>query len=200
MISHLDDAFGRLLAALQAKGCLDDTIVIMAGDNGLAVGQHGLMGKQNLYDHSVRVPLVFAGPGIPAGQRRDALVYLLDIFPTLCELAGMEAPGSVEGMSLGPCLDDPAVRLRDSLYLAYEKSIRGITDARHKLIEYACGRTQLFDLSGDPAEMVNLADHPSSQATLVNMRTRLVRLAEEWSDENHPAGEAFWDDRAELKS
>ena len=81
MISHLDHAFGRLLTALQEQGKLDNTIIVFAGDNGLALGQHGLMGKQNLYDHSVRVPLIFAGPGIPEGEQRNSPVYLLDIFP-----------------------------------------------------------------------------------------------------------------------
>ncbi len=90
MISHLDTQLERLLAALQAKGILEDTIIVLVGDNGLALGQHGLMGKQSCYDHSVRVPLVFAGPGVPRGVRTDAFAYLLDLFPTLCELVGAE--------------------------------------------------------------------------------------------------------------
>ena len=81
MIAHLDAGIGRILNALDERGMKENTIVIFAGDNGLAVGQHGLMGKQNMYEHSVRVPLIFAGPGIPEGQKTDALCYLLDIFP-----------------------------------------------------------------------------------------------------------------------
>ena len=79
---------GRVMQALEDRGLADDTLVVFAGDNGLAIGQHGLFGKQNLYEHSIRVPLVFAGPGIPRGVRRSAYAYLLDIFPTLCDLAG----------------------------------------------------------------------------------------------------------------
>ena len=100
MITHLDDQIGRVLDALEASGRAEETIVVLAGDNGLAVGRHGLFGKQNLYDHSVRVPLLMAGPGVPEGARCDAFAYLFDIFPTLCELAGTETPASVEGTSL----------------------------------------------------------------------------------------------------
>ena len=129
MISHLDEALGRLLAALEEKGELDNTIIVFSGDNGLAVGQHGLMGKQNLYDHSVRVPLIFAGPGIPQGEQRDALVYLLDIFPTLCDLTGTDIPASVEGHSLKPCIDDPSQEPRDTLYLVSAASAMAVTNS-----------------------------------------------------------------------
>lgn len=199
MISHLDDAFGRLVAALQGKGELDNTIIVFAGDNGLAVGQHGLMGKQNLYDHSVRVPLVFAGPGIPKGQHRDALVYLLDIFPTLCGVADIETLASIEGRNLLPCFRDPDTEVRGALYLAYVDSIRGVTDGRHKLIEYSCGSTQLFDLSCDPLEMHSIAHENASRATVSGMRRKLLELADEWDDEMHPTGKDFWSKRPDLK-
>lgn len=199
MISHLDHAFGRLVAALREKGDLDNTIIVFAGDNGLAVGQHGLMGKQNLYDHSVRVPLVFAGPGIPERRQRNDLVYLLDIFPTLCELTNVDAPDSIEGKSLAPCLNQQDTVLRSLLYLVYADSIRGVTDGHHKLIEYACGATQLFDLSRDPSEMENTADGDSSSTLLAQLRQDLLRLSEEWDDEGHPMGRTFWAQRSDLK-
>ncbi len=199
MITHLDDALGRLVTALKESGEYDNTIIVFAGDNGLAVGRHGLMGKQNLYDHSVRVPLILAGPGIPAGERRDALVYLSDIFPTLCDAAGVDTPDSVEGSSLVPCIADTDSRVRDALYLAYCDAIRGVSDGRHKLIEYANGATQLFDLQNDPHELRSLADAPASQELLVRLRTRLVELARQWDDEGHPLGQAFWSRRSDLK-
>ena len=199
MISHLDHAFGRVVSALEKKGELDNTIIVFAGDNGLAVGQHGLMGKQNLYDHSVRVPLIFAGPGIPEGKQCNDLAYLLDIFPTLCDLTDVERPVSVEGKSLRPCLHDPNTNPRPFLYLAYADSIRGVTDGRTKLIEYACGATQLFDLSRDPSEMENMADRNSSTAVLSRMRGTLLHLSEEWEDEDHPMGRKFWAQRSDLR-
>ncbi len=192
MITHLDAAFGRLVDALRAAGELDNTIIVVAGDNGLALGQHGLMGKQNLYDHSLRVPLVFAGPGIPEGARSDALVYLLDLFPTLCDLTGCAVPESVEGRSLAGCLADPSQPHREDLYLAYCDTIRGLTDGRYKWIEYACGARQLFDLGADPDEMRNLVDAPTARPVAAAMAARLRGHAAQWDDREHPLGSRFW--------
>jgi arylsulfatase A-like enzyme len=196
MISHLDARIGDLLATLDARGLRENTIVVLAGDNGLALGQHGLMGKQSLYEHSVRVPLVFAGPGVPAGQRTDAMAYLLDIFPTLCELTGVAAPASVEGRSLGPVLRDPAARVRDMLYLAYCGLHRGVRDARHKLVEYVVnGRrsmTQLFDLQADPWEQCNLAPDPAHAVEVARLRAELLRLRDGSGDRDTRWGQQFW--------
>lgn len=100
MITHLDHEIGKIIDAVRRKGELENTIFILAGDNGLAVGCHGLMGKQNHYEHSIRIPLIFAGANIPKNKRVEKYVYLLDIYPTLCELLGIEQPESVEGLSL----------------------------------------------------------------------------------------------------
>lgn len=198
MISHLDEAFGRIIHALQEAGVFDNTLIVVAGDNGLALGQHGLMGKQNLYDHSVRVPLILAGPGIPKGVKRESLVYLLDLFPTLCDLTGLDVPASVEGRSFRSCLNDPGARVREDLYLAYADSLRGITDGKFKLIEYACGVSQLFNLRSDPLERRNLAEEDACAETLVRLRRRLVQHAKEGDDERHSTGKVFWEKRQDL--
>ena len=200
MVSHLDEGLGQLLGKLDEQGLRDNTIVVFAGDNGLAVGQHGLMGKQNLYDHSVRVPLVMAGPRVPAGVRSGVLAYLLDVFPTICELAGIDCPGTVEGASLVPCFGDASQGVREELYLAYEGGIRGIRHGRHKLIEYAGGETQLFDLEADPHERTNLALLPRSANLLAPLRARLLALRDRCDDCAHPCGRAFWAKRAGLDS
>lgn len=200
MITHLDDAFGRVIRALQETNNLENTIIVFSGDNGLALGQHGLMGKQNVYEHSVRVPLILSGPGIPAGVRRDAMVYLLDIFPTLCDLADLGRPASVEGRSFASCLRDSGHRIRDVLYLAYAKSIRGVRTDRYKLIEYACGSSQLFDLAQDPREMHNLAAKPEMAATLAQLRQTMRQCRDVWNDRDHPAGEGFWKARTDLSN
>jgi arylsulfatase A-like enzyme len=195
MITHLDDRIGDILAALKRRGLAENTVVVLAGDNGLALGQHGLFGKQSLYEHSTRVPLIFAGPGVPKGARREALVYLLDIFPTLCELSGVPVPASVEGQSLVPVLQQGAPG-RDSLYLAYKELHRGVRTSRHKLIEYVVqGRhsmTQLFDLQADPAETRNLANDPAHAALLASLRAELLRLRDAWDDQASTWGKTFW--------
>lgn len=195
MITHLDAQMGRVMQALEDRGMADDTIVVFAGDNGLAIGQHGLFGKQNLYEHSIRVPLVFSGPGIPRGVRRSAFAYLLDIFPTLCNLTGLATPGSVEGVSLVQTLKDPAARPRETLFAAYRQWQRMVKDGRFKLIEYVVdGRrtTQLFDLEHDPMECRNLAGEAAHADRLAALRTRLTDWRDEWGDADGEWGRAFW--------
>jgi len=194
MITHLDDGIGRVLAALEESGRSDDTIIVFAGDNGLAVGRHGLMGKQSNYDHSVHVPLVMAGPGVPEGERRDAVAYLLDIYPTLCELAGLSAPDTVEGKSLVPAMREDA-KIRDSLYFAYTHLHRGVREGDLKLIEYVvegARTTQLFDLGADPYEIDNLAADPARAGDLERLRKELVRWRDELDDSREKEA-SFWE-------
>ena len=185
MISHIDAAVGRVLATLRATGRADDTILVFAGDNGLAVGRHGLMGKQSVYDHSVHVPLIFAGPGVPRGETRDAFAYLLDIYPTLCDLVGIEAPATVEGKSLCPALASSGESIRETLFFAYKGLHRGVRDRRHKLIEYnvdGARTTQLFDLAADPHETRDLADDPARADDIARLRAALARWRAELDD------------------
>ncbi len=163
MITHLDVQIGNILDALKRAGQYENTIIVFSGDNGLALGQHGLMGKQNVYEHSVHVPLIFSGPGIPAGERRDAFCYLYDIYPTLCELSGLPVPESVQGMSLVPAIENSGYKTRESMFYAYKNYQRAVRTDRWKMILYNVkGRktTQLFDLVNDPWETKNLADNP----------------------------------------
>jgi len=185
MIAHLDYHIGRVLDALENSGQADNTIVIFAGDNGLAVGQHGLLGKQNLYEHSVRVPLVFAGPGIPAGKRTDALCYLLDVFPTLCDLSGIAVPETVEGKSLLPIIQGQKNEVRGSVFAAYRQFQRMVRQGGWKLIRYNVeGKqtTQLFDLASDPWEVKNLAGEPERKERLGEMDALLASWMKQVDD------------------
>lgn len=178
MISHMDDAIGRIHAALDATGLAQDTLVIHLADHGLAVGQHGLLGKQNLYDHSLRVPLILRGPGIPHGQRSSALCHLHDLFPTLLDLASLPVPATNEALSLAPIIRGQRARHRDTLFAAYRHEQRMIRNDRHKLIEYfvaGARRTQLFDLLADPWEQRDLAANPDLAPTLARLRQALTQ-------------------------
>jgi arylsulfatase A-like enzyme len=196
MITHLDDHIGRVLETLEAQGLLENTIAVFAGDNGLAVGQHGLLGKQNLYEHSVHVPLVFTGPGVPAGQLRSALAGLIDIFPTLCDLLELAIPDSVEGESLQPCFDDKNVTVRDTMLFAYRHFMRGVRDgAGNKLIETAAAgqcHTQLFELQRDRWEQRNLAGDPNHAETVLLLREALASWQRDWDDSLPGHGADFW--------
>ena len=194
LIAMIDEHVGRLLDCLEETGQADNTIIVFSGDNGLAVGQHGLMGKQNLYDHSVRVPLVVAGPGIPENQKTDALCYLLDLFPTLCDLAELPIPETVEGKSLMPAIGEPASTIRTTLHFAYKGVQRAVRAGKHKLIEYAAGgkrHTQLFDLEADPYETANLVTRPEHTETVASLREELRRWQDELGDDQE-MGKQFW--------
>ena len=174
-IEFMDAQIGRILAALDASGQAKNTLIVFASDHGLAIGSHGLFGKQNLYDHSMRAPLIIAGPGVPAGRKSDALCYLLDIFPTLGALAGIEPPEGSEGRSLAPVLAGRADTHRDVIFTAYTKAQRAVRDDRWKLIVYPqVNKTQLFDLRADPAEMHDLAADPQHADELKRMTALLV--------------------------
>ncbi len=185
MISEVDAQMGRVLEALEQSGEAANTYVIFAADNGLAVGQHGLMGKQNLYDHSVRVPLVISGPGIRKNRRAGALCHLMDVCPTILELAGVPIPTEVEARSLQPLLDNPRASFRDAVMFAYRNLQRGIRTDRWKLIVYNVGgqrTTQLFDLARDPHEKNNLAGDPAHAGRRRELQALLRRMMKEAGD------------------
>jgi arylsulfatase A-like enzyme len=136
------------------------------------MGSHGLMGKQNLYEHSMRPGLIVAGPGIPKNKRVDAFAYLFDIFPTICELAGISPPEPLEGRSLAPVLPVRNKEVRDTVFLAYKDIQRAVRRGRWKLIRYPqIDRNQLFDLERDPNEIRDLADAPEHASRVRELLT-----------------------------
>ncbi|MBS0202155.1 MAG: sulfatase-like hydrolase/transferase [Planctomycetes bacterium] len=182
--SHLDFHMGRIVEELKRLGKLESTLIVYTSDHGLAVGgMHGLMGKQNLYEHN-KSPLIIAGPGIPHGKT-DALVYLYDLFPTLCSYAGLAIPEKVEGQNLLPVIRGEQRQVREVVFGAYRDCQRMIRDERWKLIEYraADGRhTQLFDLHSDPDELTNLAADPAQSVALARLRLQLAATRREFND------------------
>lgn len=182
-VTYLDAQVGRIVDALKQSGQYDNTVIVFAGDHGLAVGSHGLFGKQNLYEHSMRTPLIIAGPGVPKNKRSDALTYLLDLFPTMCELAGVSVPAEVEGLSLVPVMTGKQRSRRDDILTAYRNVQRAIRDERWKLIVYPqINKTQLFDLKSDPAEINELSADPKFKPQLARMLGLLRRRQAEAGD------------------
>ena len=177
LITHMDEQVGRILEALRRSGNADNTIVIFASDNGLALGSHGLLGKQNVFEHSMKVPLILSGPGIPRGTSIPAFTYLLDLFPTLCDMIGLQRPEDLEGESLRPLWEGKTQRVRDSVFLPYLDIQRAVRDERWKLIAYPkIGHLQLFDLQSDPHETTNLIGRPEHAGHVA----RLLALMKSW--------------------
>ena len=184
MISHHDACIGRVLAVLRETGQEENTLVVYVSDHGLALGSHGLLGKQNLYEPSVRVPLIIAGPSVPAARRCEALMHPLDLYATLCELAGVTAPAGLDSRSFVAAMADNAGG-RESVGAVYMDFQRMISDGRWKLIVYRVGgieRVQLFDLSTDPDECDDLASDPGNAARIAALRVRLKTWQDETGD------------------
>lgn len=177
MISHLDAGVGRILAALEKSGRARDTIVVYTADHGLAVGRHGLLGKQNLYEHSTRVPLILRGPGIPAGGQSDAPAYSFDLYATLGDLADVTMPDDLASRSLVPLLRGNHPTHREAIHAMYRNLQRSAQDETWKLIEYSVQgnrHTQLFNLREDPWELHNLATESSSAHIIERLRSSLT--------------------------
>ncbi len=179
MISEVDAQIGRILDTLAEQKLLDQTMIIFAGDNGLALGSHGLLGKQNVYDDSVRVPMIITGPGIAANVVSDRFAFLHDLLPTVAALLGLAPPVSSQGNAL---LGANAALPRQIAYHQYHDIHRAIRTADHwKLIGYRLtvtgaqfDRMQLFNLNVDPSEMNDLSMADAYQAKLAELQSLLA--------------------------
>ncbi|WP_340157790.1 sulfatase-like hydrolase/transferase [uncultured Maribacter sp.] len=199
---NIDIQLNKVLNKLEAMGELDNTYVIYTSDHGIAVGRHGLMGKQNLYEHSWRVPLIVKGPGIKANQRVKGNIYLTDILPTLCDLADIEIPETVQGKSFKPILMGEQESLREVMYGVYaggsKPGMRTVKKGDWKLIKYdvldgKVRETQLFNLAENPNEYIaehskptemqnDLAENPKYAAKLAEMENLLLKEMQNYGD------------------
>ena len=186
MVSELDEQIGRILQTLKENKLDQNTLIVFAGDNGLAVGQHGLLGKQNLYEHSIRVPMIIAGPGIPKNKQTASFTYLSDIAPTIYDYLGIKAPSTVEAQSLMPVINNPSLHIRDQLYNVYgnwSRSIKSIDG--FKLITYnvkGIKTIQLFDLKNDPWEINDLSKDEKYQSKIKTLTEALRKEMKEKGD------------------
>jgi arylsulfatase A-like enzyme len=184
VVSHMDEQIGRILAALDESKQLANTVVIFSSDQGLALGSHGLIGKQNLYDHTFGVPLIVRGPGVVKAAKAPAACYLRDLFPTACALAGIPIPDTVEGKSLAAVLGDRGDSVYPAVFGYFTDTQRGVRDTRYKLIRYPKANvTQLFDLRDDPDELRNLAADPKHAARVADLLATLKAEQKTWGDE-----------------
>ena len=157
LITQLDEQVGRIMESVKNSPHADNTIIIYTADHGLAMGSHGLLGKQNIYEQSMRCPLIISGKGIPGG-RSQAYSYIHDLYPTICEWAGLDKPQGVTSLNLNPLIKGKAVKVRDNLFLPFQNSQRAVSNGKWKLHIYPqINHSLLFDLENDPHEMNNLA-------------------------------------------
>ncbi|MFP6882208.1 MAG: sulfatase-like hydrolase/transferase [Roseibacillus sp.] len=190
---NIDIQIGRVLKQLKEMGELENTYIFYTADHGMAIGRHGLQGKQNLYEHTWRIPLIVKGPGIKPGSRARGNIYLLDVLATLCDLTGVKAPESNEGLSFKPVLEGKKDTVREVLYGVYnggtKPGMRCVKEGGWKLIKYdvmdgKVRETQLFNLTenpneftaehGKPAPQTDLAENPAHAGKLAEMEALLL--------------------------
>jgi arylsulfatase A-like enzyme len=184
IITHMDAQIKRILDKLEETGQADNTYIFFTADHGLSVGHHGLIGKQNMYEHSLRPPMIIVGPDIPEGEKRDMAVYIQDIMPTVIEYAGGQVPEYVEYSSLKPFIEKTASRSNyPEVYCAYMDLQRMIRVDDYKLIIYPyAGVKRLFNLIDDPQEMHDLAADAQQSERVDGMFARLQELMVEMND------------------
>jgi arylsulfatase A-like enzyme len=186
IISHMDEQIGRILAKLKAIGEMDNTYIFFTADHGLSCGHHGLLGKQNMYEVSLKVPFMVVGPDIPKGESRDANIYLQDVMATSLDIAGVKKPDYVEFSSLLPLIEDPKKEgpLGDTVYFAYEMDLqRMIKVGDYKLFVYPqANLVRLFNLADDPYEMNDLAGDVAQWPRIRKMFHTLLQKQVEMED------------------
>ncbi|MBI5800174.1 MAG: sulfatase [Verrucomicrobia bacterium] len=187
-VSYMDAQLGRVLAELDKLGLASNTIIVLWGDHGWHLGDHGIWCKHTNYEQAARIPLLVAAPGAKAGAKSGSLVETVDIYPTLCELAGLPAPDGLDGRSFVPTLREPATPTKDHAIHVYPRGApgkgpvmgRAIRTERHRLVEWkkigapaSDADLELYDYEADPLERRNLAaDQPEVVAKLRAMLAR----------------------------
>jgi len=183
-VSYMDAQAGRVLEALQRSGAAGQTIIIFTGDHGWHLGEHGLWHKRSLFEESARVPFIVVAPGAKGnGRASSSLVELLDVYPTLCDLAGIPAPEKLEGRSLRAVLMKPDATVKDAAFTQTRRGAkselwgRSVRTARWRCTEWDEGRQgiELYDHEADPHEFTNLAADPRHAAVLKQLRARLAQ-------------------------
>jgi len=180
-ISFVDAQIGRVIAALDRLGLRENTIIVFWSDHGYSLGTHGLWMKQNCFEDAARVPLVMAGPGIKAGTPSPRLVELIDVYPTLADLAGLTPPAKLPGASLRPLLVQPDAPWDRPAFTQVERGGvpgRSVRTPRWRYTEWDLdGKegAELYDEQADPGEMKNLAADPKHAATIAELKLLVKR-------------------------
>ena len=174
--TFMDAQVGHVLGALDRLGLSDNTVVVFTSDHGYHLGDHGLWQKMSLFERSARVPLIIALPrATTRGVAARGLAELVDLYPTLADLAGLQPKTTLDGISLAPMLKDPAATVKDAAFTQVQNGISVRTD-HWRYTEWDEGKEAavLFDMDKDPGETTNLAQNPAHAATVADLKTRLA--------------------------
>jgi len=182
-ITYMDKQIGRILDALEKSGKADNTWIIFTSDHGLAVGRHGLVGKQNMYEHSMRAPFIICGPKLKKNKKIDTPIYIQDAMATSLEIAGIEKPDYVDFKSVLPLIEDSNQKSYEAIYGAYMGTQRMVMKNDWKLIVYPkLKKYKLFDLSKDSFEMNDLSKNTKYAEKFEEMKQLLEHMMDEQED------------------
>ncbi len=183
MIEHLDGQIGRILDSLENSEFADNTYIIFTSDHGLAVGKHGLAGKQNMYDHSIRAPFIMVGKNIPVNSKAKGMFYLNSLFATTAELADINLPDSVQAPSIVPLIKGEKEVMNDYIYGSYRHFQRMARSHRYKMIYYPMiKKTTLFDMQNDPWELTDISANQGSEKIIDKLSIKLEELKQKVGD------------------
>lgn len=184
IISHMDYHIGRIIEHLKETGQDNNTYIVFSADHGLGCGKHGLLGKQNMYDHSMRVPLIIAGPDIPENKRIDIQVYLQDLMATTLDIAGVQKPEYVDFNSLMPAIrSEKKDSYYDNIFGSYMNKQRMIRNEKYKLIFYPEAAVyRLYDMENDPEELNDIALQKGSLPIIKDLSYKIRQLQREQGD------------------
>jgi choline-sulfatase len=171
--SFVDAQVGRVMEALKNSGLGDNTVVVVWSDHGWHLGEKNISGKNSLWERTTRVPLIFAGPGVTSGGRCSQPAELLDMFPTLLDLCGIEAKSTLDGVSLKPQLRDAAAKRERPAITSACPGNHGIRTETHRYIRYADGSEELYDMVADPQEWKNLAASEDGKKIIASLQKYL---------------------------
>lgn len=196
MITQLDEHLGQIICALKEKGIYDDTLIIFTSDNGISLSSHGLLGKQNLYEESIRVPFIIKGSKIKPQSKCSEFILLQDIFPTIVEYLGLDINAQLEGHSFYGQLMGQSIATRQEIYLIFTDLIRGIKTKQYKYIEYRNKENkqffQLFDLLNDPKETKNVIELEEYAKPLTMMREKFNECRQQYDNEENNFSKEYW--------
>ncbi len=184
LITHLDTQIGRIMEELERSGRAENTLIVFTADNGLALGKHGLLGKQNMYEHSLKVPLVFAGLGLPKNEERTQLTYMQDLVPTVMEIVGIEKPKNMDFVSeLNVLKDGKQPSNHEAIYGGYLDVQRMVRNERYKLFLIPKAKTaHLYDVVKDPNEMKDLYGDPKYADVVKELAQQYIKASKQAGD------------------
>ena len=172
-ITLIDEGVGKILAALESSGVLEDTLIIFTSDHGDALGDHGMPFKGFFYECMSHVPLIIRGPGVPAGERASSLVSTLDLVPLFYNACGARPPDTLQGEDVRPIFDDTSTKIRSEVFSEIGGRMMVRTE-EHKYAHYTDGSAELYDLETDPNELINLAGNTNYSETENHLKSLLL--------------------------